>query len=339
MKNTLIFISSIATFIACSPAKQPVSTIDSALQTKADSILQEKMREINAHKGQVIVMEVQSGEVKAMVGLEREETTFVPYEYTAQPAGLMKTVSLLAALETGKVKLSDVVDVGNGIIEIDGSRMRDHNWHRGGYGELTIKQALAVGSNIGTYLAMKKAFGENRLAYFDQLDRMNYDADLITPKDSLDNEVGLAWSCIGYNQAITPLQMLTFYNAIANNGKMVQPLTYKDSTIVINPQIASRANIDSMKVALRSVVTDGLGKLANSKKVQVAGKTGTIQISENEDYNGDMTHTEFATSFCGYFPADNPKYSIIVTLNKTGLPASGGLMAGSLFRQVVDIIE
>ena len=116
---------------------------------------------------------------------------------------------------------------------------------------------------------------------------------------------------------------------------MIQPQLYKDSVVVINPQIASRANIDSLKKALVFNITDGLCQPAKSDKVLVAGMQGTSSLSTNEDSTKDM----YAVEFCGYFPTDNPKYSIIVSINKAGLPASGGLMAGDVFKKIVDYIN
>ncbi len=326
-----------------------VSTIDSILQMKVDSILQGKLKELNALSGQAIVMEVRTGGIKAMVGLEKKDSTYVPYEYPAQPSGLANTASVLAALETRKVKLSDKVDTGDGTYQVADRILLDHNWHRGGYGGLSVMEGLMYGSNIATYKTMEKAFA-NPQTYFDLLDKMSYGkpdtgigglkpAYFVTPSDEGWSDTAFAWFSIGYNQFITPIQILTFYNAIANNGIMVQPQLYKDSTIVINPQIASRANIDSMKVALRSVVTDSLGKYAHSEKALVAGKTGNIQVSENEDDTESKRNTEFATEFCGFFPVDNPKYSIIVTINKMGYPASGGGIAAPVFKEIVDYMN
>ena len=116
---------------------------------------------------------------------------------------------------------------------------------------------------------------------------------------------------------------------------MIQPQLYKDSVVVINPQIASKANIDSLKQALVFNITDGFGQSAKSDKVVVAGMQGTSSLSTNEDSTMDM----YAVEFCGYFPADNPKYSIIVSINKIDLPASGGLMAGDVFRKIVDYMS
>ena len=334
------------TMIACNSTKQKdtqtSTTIDSTLQVKATSILENKLTELNALSGQVIIMKVQTGHIKAMVGLERKDgANYLPCENFSQAheSALMHPISILAALETGKVKLSDMVDVGNGSYSIQDRELKDHNWHRGGYGKISIKQGLASSSNIAVYKTMEKAFGDDAQAYFNLLNKVNYGkpdsiagianlkpAYFVTPKDSGWSDTAFAWFCIGYNQTITPIQMLTFYNAIANSGKMVQPQLYKNSTTVINPQIATQANIDSLKQALEYVVTDGLGQPAKSDKTQVAGETGTIQLEDGS----------YIVECCGYFPANAPQYSIIVSIHKKELPASGGLMAGDVFRQIVN---
>ena len=353
MKLRLLLISVITAIniVACQHKQQaPISTIDSTLQTNVTAILESKLSEINAQSGQVIIMEVQSGQIKALVGLTRKDSTnYQSCENFSvwQSTGLMHPISLLAALETGKVKLSDKVDTGNGIYQIHGRELKDHNWHRGGYGELTVQEGLAVSSNIAIYKTMEKAFGNNPQSYFDLLANMSYGkpdsitgianlnpAYFVTPKDNNWAKSDFAWSSIGYNQQISPIQILTFYNAIANNGKMIQPQLYKDSVVVINPQIASRVSIDSLKKALVFNITDGLGQPAKSDKVLVAGMQGTSSLSTNEDSTKDM----YAVEFCGYFPTDNPKYSIIVSINKTGLPASGGLMTGDVFKKIIDNI-
>ena len=345
LRNSSLLCLSLVIGVSCQSKQQAtetISTIDSTLQTNATAILGSKLSEINAQSGQVIVMEVQTGQIKALVGLTRKDSTnYQPCENFSvwQSTGLMHPISLLAALETGKVKLSDKVDTGNGIYQIHGRELKDHNWHRGGYGELTVQEGLAVGSNIATYKTMEKAFGDNPQTFFDLLANMSYGKpDSINGIASLQpykiTEKNITWNCIGYEQLISPIQVLTFYNAIANNGKMIQPQLYKDSVVVINPQIASRASIDSLKKALVFNITDGLGQPAKSDKVLVAGMQGTSSLSTNEDSTKGM----YAVEFCGYFPTDNPKYSIIVSINKTGLPASGELMAGDAFRQFVDKI-
>ena len=260
-----------------------VSTIDSTLQVKVDSILQNKLSELDAAIGQVIVMEVQTGDIKASVGTDS----------ILQESGLVRTASLLAALETKAVKLSDTIDVGDGILAIGKDTLCDHNWHRGGYGKITVEQGFAFSSNIANYKAARKAF-DNEQAFAEALAKYGYQV----------KDTNLVYNSLGYGILTTPLQNLTFFNYIA-----------KSKTAI--------------KEALEYSVSNGLAKPAQSDKVKVAGATGTIQLS-----NG-----EYVVEFCGYFPADNPKYSIIVSINKKGLPASGGLMAGDVFRQIVDIMN
>ena len=347
MRHTILTIIAFIGLASCQSKQETIelmSTIDSTLQVKVTSILENKLSELNALSGQTIIMEVQTGHIKAMVGLESTDSAnYQPCENFSQAyeSALIHPISILAALETGKVKLADTVDVGNGSYSIQDRELKDHNWHRGGYGEISIKQGLASSSNIAVYKTMEKAFGDNAQAYFNLLNNMSYGkpdciagianlkpAYFVTPKDSGWSDTAFAWFCIGYNQTITPIQMLTFYNAIANSGKMVQPQLYKDSTTVINPQIVSQANIDSLKQALEYVVTDGLGQPTKSDKIQIAGETGTVQL-ENGNY---------IVEFCGYFPANAPQYSIIVSIHKDGLPASGGLMAGDVFKQITEYI-
>ena len=267
---------------------KPNSIIDNTLQAKATSILENKLSELNALSGQTIIMEVQTGHIKAMVGLERKDSA--DYQLCenfsqAHESALIQPISILAALETGKIKLTDTVDVGDGIYICKGDTIKDHNWHRGGYGKITIKQGLASSSEIAVYKAMEMAFNGYTQTYYDQLKK------------------------IGISNLDTPLQMLTAYNSIANNRN-------------------NQANIDSLKQALEYVVTDGLGQPAKSDKVQVAGKTGMVQLEDGS----------YIVEFCGYFPADNPQYTIIVSINKMELPVSGGLTAGDVFRQIVDIL-
>ena len=353
MKNEFIALIILFLLVSCQSRQQVtenISTIDSILQVNVTSLLENKLSELDALSGQAIVMEVQSGQIKALVGLTKKDSTnYQSCENFSvwQSTGLMHPISLLVALETGKVKLSDKVDTGNGIYQVHGRELKDHNWHRGGYGELTVQEGLAASSNIAIYKTMEKAFGNNPQAYFNLLANMSYGkpdsitgianlkpAHIVTPKDNNWAKSDFAWSSIGYNQQISPIQILTFYNAIANNGKMIQPQLYKDSVVVINPQIASRASIDSLKLALAFNITDGLGHPAKSDKVVVAGMQGTSSLSTNEDSTKDM----YAVEFCGYFPTDNPKYSIIVSINKAGLPASGELMAGDVFKKIVGLL-
>lgn len=334
------------------PMSQEGSTISPALQYAADSMLNVKLTEINGLQGQVIIMNVQTGELLAMAGRERNfEGKFQPcqnFAYQQELGSLMKTASLLVALETGEVKLSDVVDVGNGVWQIDDDRiMKDHNWRRGGYGEVTLDRVLEISSNIGISKTIWSLFKGHEKDYFNKLDSMSFGQPnsiegieglrpsvYSSPKDSDWVNKDILWSAIGYDRKIAPIQMLTFYNAIANNGKMVRPTLVPGTTEIIDEQIAKSENVTLMQQALEHVVSQGLGKLAGCERIKVAGNTGTSQV--NEYYEGDNTVCEYHLAFCGYFPADAPNYSMIVSMNKLGLPASGGGMAGDAFHNIVE---
>lgn len=334
------------------PMSQEGTTISPALQHAADSLLNDKLTEINGLQGQVIIMNVQTGEILAMAGRERNyEGKFQPcqnFAYQQELGSLIKVASLLIALETGKAHLSDVIDTGEGVWQIDDDRiMKDHNWRRGGYGKVTLDQALEISSNIGISKTIWNIFKGEEQDYFNKLDSMSFGQPnsiegieglrpsvYSSPKDSDWVNKDILWSAIGYNRKIAPIQMLTFYNAIANNGKMVKPTLVPGTAEVVNEQIAKKENIALMQQTLEHVVSQGLGHKAGSAKILVAGKTGTSQV--NEYYEGDNTVSEFHLAFCGYFPADKPKYSMIVSLNKLGLPASGGGMAGDAFHNIVE---
>lgn len=327
-------------------------TIVPELQHAADSLLRDELEMIDGLQGQVIIMEVQTGEVLALSGLERNfDKKYQPcknFFYQQELGSLMMTPSLLALLEVG-VDTGYVVHTGEGVMNVDDVRvMRDHNWHRGGYGDINLSRALEVSSNIGISHAVAKTFRNSQQQFFDLLDRMSFGQPesidgiegltanrYTSPKDSDWLNRRIWWSAIGYERLIAPIQMLTFYNAIANNGKMVKPMLKTGEIEIINPQIASKANIKKMQVVLEHVVSQGLGRKAGTPILQVAGKTGTSQVGEY-DFAEDTYVNEYQIAFCGYFPADAPKYSIIVSMNKLGLPASGGGMAGVVFHNIVE---
>ena len=332
-------------------------TIVPELQTTVDSILNANMTEIgNCLQGQAIVMDVETGEILAMSGLERNyEGKFQPcknFAYQQELGSLMKTASLLTLFERG-IDSTYVVHTGVGVWGLDDNWvLRDHNWRRGGYGDMNLARALEVSSNIGIGVPVWESYKGHEQDFFDDLNKMSYgQPDFIngieglkpttydSPKDSDWVNKFIIWSAIGYNRKIAPIQMLTFYNAIANNGKMVKPTLKTGEIEIINPQIASKDNIKKMQVILDHVVSQGLGRKAGSPIIRVAGKTGTSQVNEYDYYNEVGTPlVEYQLAFCGYFPADKPKYSMIVSINKLGLPASGGGMAGVVFHDIMNWI-
>lgn len=320
------------------------STIDSVLTSAVDSCLTSKMAEIEALQGQAIVMEVGSGEILAMVGqqLLPDRTYAACTNFTQQQyAGtLFSAAAYLAALETGKIHLSDTIDMRDGTWLIDGHLMRDHNWQRGGYGTDDYYHAIMYCSNTAVCKAVWQTFNENDLGFFDQLEKFSLgQPDSIegipglkpmvysSPSDSDWVRSSLVFHAIGYERQMTPIQMLTFYNAIANDGKMVKPTLRRGHSEIINEQIADIKNIRCIQQALVGMTSDiALGRKAGTSLVQVAVNNGVAILD-------DGTHN---ISVCGYFPADKPQYSLILSVNKENKPASAGGMLGPVFKAIVE---
>lgn len=307
--------------------QEPLLTIDTLLQNKADTLLATALTEHQSTSGKIIVMETTTGYIRAMVGLERKGT-FSPLQPTTNfctpyPTEQRQVATLLASLETGKVNLSDTIDVDEGIYISGSDTIKDHNWFRGGYGKITVERAIATSSRVGEVLVRERAFGDKKSEYKAVIEQIGYGKP--------DSVKGL--DCILNTDVVTskisPIQLITFYNAIANHGCMVQPQLYKDSVAIICPLIASRANIDRICQALERTMVEGLGKCANTDKTKVVGRGGTIQIENSDD-------STYIMDFCGYFPADNPRYTILIFLEKQELPASGHTHAAGLFRKIVE---
>lgn len=297
-------------------SEESVSNINNALQDSVEAILEKHLVEYGAMDGVAIVMETESGKICAMVGLEaKDDSAYARADSLAaskHSSALMRTVSVLAALNTGKVKPDDMFDSGVGIFVYDNDTIYDHNWRKGGYGELTLWQALAYSSDIAITRAVDEAFPDKK-DFLASVRKMSFGQSLEVEGmklDSCSQDSEMPWYCYAMGfQKITPLQMLAFYNAIAN----------KDS-------IASPSSIADIREMLEGVVSKGLAKRAMSDKVKVAGMNGTIR-------NEDSTLT---ADFCGYFPADKPKYTILVSVHRKELPAAGGRMAGSIFKEIAE---
>ena len=341
-----------------------ITTIDVGMQDICEKALVDKLKEINATVGVAVLMEVATGEVKAIVNMtkgadeEYHEIRNNAISDMMEPGSTFKTASIMVALEDGKITPDDGVDTGNGIMKMHGRDMKDHNWYRGGYQYLTVPQILMVSSNIGVSYIIDKHYSSNPQKFVDGLKRMSLDQPLNLqisgegkpnirgPKQRYFSKTTLPWMSIGYETQVPPLNILTFYNAIANNGVMVRPKFVRSAmkdgevvqeypTEVINPKICSDRTLTQIREILRKVVADGLAKPAGSKQFSVAGKTGTAQISQGAaGYKSGRVN--YLVSFCGYFPAEAPQYSCIISIQKPGLPASGGLMAGSVFGKIAE---
>ena len=341
-----------------------ITTIDVGMQDICEKALVDKLKELNATVGVVVLMEVTTGEVKAIVNMtqgrdgEYYEVRNNAISDMLEPGSTFKTASIMVALEDGKITPDYIVDTGNGQKPMHGRVMKDHNWHRGGYGKLTVTEILGVSSNVGTSSIIENFYGSNPQKFVDGLKRMSIDQPLHLqisgegkpnirgPKERYFSKTTLPWMSIGYETQVPPINILTFYNAIANNGVSIRPKFVRAAvrdgevvkeypTEVINPKICSDKTLAQIREILRKVVGEGLAKPAGSKQFHVSGKTGTAQISQGAA--GYKTgRTNYLVSFCGYFPAEAPKYSCIVSIQKPGLPASGGLMAGSVFSKIAE---
>ena len=353
-----------------------VTTIDVNMQDLAERALLEEMKlpEVNADLGVAILMEVQTGDVKAIVNMSRvgdgqyAEAINSAISYRCEPGSVFKVASLLVALDDGVIPhdTSYVIHTGCGVMEMHGRLMKDHNWRRGGYQDINVARTLEVSSNIGTSYVIDKFYGGHPEKYVEGLYRVGMNEDLKLPlvgyhpprirypdtktsdRSKYWSKTTLPWMSIGYETQIAPINTLAFYNAIANDGKMMQPRfvtkMVKDGEtvrefppVVLKERIAKKETITMMQTILEHVVSQGLGRKAAplSRAFKVAGKTGTAQIAdEHGGYHSGTTR--YWLSFAGFFPADAPRYSCIVCLRKTGLPASGGGMSGVVFRHIAE---
>ena len=345
-----------------------VTTLDVGMQDLAERSVINELREINGNVGVAIVMEVKTGDIKAIVNMEKcfdgqyREIHNHAVSDLLEPGSVFKPASLLVALDDGVVDTTLHVETGGGVWQMYGRDMKDHNWRKGGYGLLTFAQTLWYSSNIGVSRIIDDHYKNNPEKFVQGIHRLGLADDLKIPlvgatparirmphKNShgqYDNwsKTALPWMSIGYETQVPPISTLTFYNALANNGTMMRPrfvtkVVKNGETImefppeVMHEHIAKESSIKKMQTILEQVVSIGLGKKAGSPNFKVAGKTGTAQMSKGVGgYKSGVVN--YLLSFAGYFPADNPRYSCIVCIQKSGLPASGGGMSGKVFHEI-----
>ena len=345
-----------------------VTTLDVSMQDLAERSVIKELKEINGNVGVAIVMEVKTGDIKAIVNMEKcfdgqyREIHNHAVSDLLEPGSVFKPASLLVALDDGVVDTTLHVETGGGVWQMYGRDMKDHNWRKGGYGLLTFAQTLWYSSNIGVSRIIDDHYKNNPEKFVQGIHRLGLADDLKIPlvgatparirmphKNShgqYDNwsKTALPWMSIGYETQVPPISTLTFYNALANNGTMMRPrfvtkVVKNGETImefppeVMHEHIAKDASIKKMQTILEQVVSIGLGKKAGSPNFKVAGKTGTAQMSKGAGgYKSGVVN--YLLSFAGYFPADNPRYSCIVCIQKSGLPASGGGMSGKVFHEI-----
>ena len=286
------------------PVEETAETVchaDKELEIAVEQILKESSSDWECNNASAYVVETQTGRIKAQIGLERRGYYFAPYEdaFADEQMVMMTAPTYLALLTTGKVTPETMFDTGAGIYK----DVRDHNWRRGGYGNICLERALECHSRIAFTMAKEQVYGSCTEAFDRELNGYFY----------------------GMND--TPFGMLTFYNAIANNGRMVLPIS-EGEEVVLDEQIAPSEHIKTLQDGLRKCVSQGLMRKCSRDYVDVAACGRTF-------IKGGLT---YRLELCGYFPAQNPQYTIMVILEKDGLPASAGGMCGPIMTKMIDYI-
>ena len=342
-----------------------VTTLDADIQDISERALRNKLVEIDAESGCAVIMEVKTGEIKGIVNLDRIRTGVYAegnpnvFSYMNEPGSTFKPVTVLAALEDGAIQPTDSFHVGTGLYTHNRRVVRDHYWTRGqDRGYLTVKEGIEVSSNIVMTKIALKAYQDDPDKFIQRIDKMGLTKNLKWdvplsgiegtsqirhPNDKANpwSKTTLAWLSFGYESQVPPIYILMFYNALANKGKMLKPFIakelYKNGKLtkefeveVVNPSIASQKSIDLVHDMLLGVIERGTAKVVHSDFFPIAGKTGTAQIASGGGYSGHFV------SFCGYFPADDPKYTCFVGIRKPkGVPSGGG-MAGMVFKNIAE---
>ena len=340
-----------------------VTTINIDIQDVTDNALKKALKFHDADWGTVVVMEVNTGNIKAIANLKNNDGAFDEYYNHAiaehsEPGSTFKAASLIAGLEDGYYSLLDSVDTEDGTHRFYNEIMRDSK--KGGYGKITIGEAFVQSSNVGISKVTNKYYKKNPEEFIDRIYKMGLctplDLELPYPNSLLVKQPGgpgwsgvtLPWMSIGYSLRLTPIHVLTFYNAIANDGVMVKPLfttkilkdgklISKNTSEVINSAICSKKTIDEIMPYLIDVVERGTAKSIKNNRYKIAGKTGTSLIAYGKK-NEDQAK-KYQTSFVGFFPAEKPKYSCIVVVNN---PKENGFYGGNVsapvFKEISDKI-
>jgi cell division protein FtsI (penicillin-binding protein 3) len=337
------------------------TTIDVNLQDVAEASLRKHLKIHDADYGCVVLMEVKTGEIKAIVNLGKDAkgNYFENYNYAVGSQGLtdpgstFKLASMMALLEETNLNIYDSIHTGNGEVRYADRIMRDAK--PGGYGKLSIVDVFAKSSNVGTSKLIYNTFHKNPGKFINYLKKFHFDRPidfqmkgeakpyLKTPKDTSWSPVTLPWMSIGYEILVSPLHILTFYNAVANNGKMIKPMIVKKvwradniieeyKTEELVERICSQETREKLLTMLEAVVERGTAQNIKTENYTIAGKTGTAQKIQNKTYTKN-----YYTSFCGFFPSRNPKYSCIVVIdNPKGYQQYAADVAAPVFREIAD---
>lgn len=341
-----------------------VTAIDVDLQDVAESALLRQLTRHEAHHGTAVLMEVATGEIKAIANLKRNSKGQYKESYnyaigeSRAPGSTFKLASIISLLEDGYVDLDDTVDTGNGEVMYYDKKITDTKI--GGHGVLNVREIIELSSNVGISKLITRYYAGKEEKFINRLYSMNLnnrlgisikgegEPQIMYPGDKMWSGVTLPQMSIGYEVRLTPLQMLTLYNAIANDGKMVKPKFTKGlmyhgdwvttfDTEVLKQSICSRSTLRKVKTMLEGVVERGTARNLKNENYKIAGKTGTAQIANKESGYTDKSKISYQASFVGYFPADNPKYSCIVVVNAPSRNVYyGNLVAGPVFKEIAD---
>lgn len=339
-----------------------VTTLDINLQDVAQNALQKVLEENEADHGCAVVMEVKTGAIKAMANLKRlkdgkylEAQNYAVDEFS-EPGSTFKLLSTLALLEDGFAKPTDSVDAQWGETTFSGEKMKDAS--KPNKRILTLQESFEKSSNVGISKLVMKHYGNQPDKFINHALRLGLNirpefdirtssSPRIKTRKSPDwSNVSLPWMSIGYETKISPLQMLMLYNAIANGGKMMKPymvseirhegrLIKKIEPVVLNEKICNEETLKSLQMMMEGVVDHGTATNLKNPNYKVAGKTGTAKIAKGKTY----AEGSYKASFAGYFPAENPQYTVIVVINepRKGL-YYGALVAGPVFKEIADKI-
>ena len=339
------------------PGTDIISTINIGFQDITHHSLLKQLEDFEADHGTAVVMETATGEIKAIANLGRtsegkyyERLNYAVGEHL-EPGSTFKLMSIIAALEDGKVDLNTIIDTKNGVLDFYGSKVRDSK--KGGYGKISVNEVFKVSSNTGIVKIINDAYKDDPKMFSNRLYNMGLNNKLGVsilgesnpkiphPNDKDWNGLSLPWMVYGYGVLLSPLQILTFYNSVANNGEMVKPVFTRQSNsmsnkTILNPSICSDDTLEKVKLMLENVVNEkgGTGYNIKSNIYKIAGKTGTGQV----DYNTD--NMQYISSFVGYFPANKPKYSCIVVIHKPNKKKGyyGATVAAPVFKKIADKI-
>lgn len=342
-----------------------VTTINVRMQDIAENALRKQLQKYHADYGTLVIMEVSTGKIKAISNLsinsrgEYDESFNFAVGESTEPGSTFKLASMIAILEDGIAEPDDTIHTENGEIRYYDRVMRDSR--EGGFGSITLKESFELSSNVAISKVVHEAYKNMPQRFINRIKKIGIDKPLGLEisgegrpniKDANSDgwsAVSLPWMAIGYELSLTPLQTLCLYNAIANEGKMMRPMFVEEirqtgsivkqfNPMTLNRAIASTSTIDILQEMLIGVVERGTAKNIHTENYQIAGKTGTAQVAQTGGYKSE-TGVMYQASFAGYFPANQPAYSMIVVINNPkGWVFTGSQIAAPVFREVADKI-